>query len=64
MTLEEIAKTYGMHDYYDPLTGNIYQLSEAFDDGYDILIVPVINQYGNKNHLVGYAKIPNNEIVL
>lgn len=39
MNIAEIAKVYGMVDYYDPLTGVIVMLSKAKkleDGGYDI----------------------------
>ena len=29
MMLEDIARTYGMTDYYDNIGGKIYQLSQA-----------------------------------
>ena len=58
MKLETIAKTYGMVDYMDPTTGNIYELSKAFDDGEGMLLVPVIAPFGD-NVLVGYAKMQN-----
>jgi hypothetical protein len=39
--LEDIAKTYGMIDYYEQQTGNIYHLSEAKSNGHGMLLVPV-----------------------
>ena len=41
MFLEDIAKQYGMVDYYEQRTGKIYKMSEAkvTDSGY--LLVPV-----------------------
>lgn len=41
MFLEDIAKKYGMIDYYEQRTGKIYKMSEAkvTDSGY--LLVPV-----------------------
>ena len=41
MFLEDIAKQYGMIDYYEQRTGKIYNMSEAevTDSGY--LLVPV-----------------------
>ena len=56
MNLETIAKTYGMVDYMDPTTGNIYALSKAFDDGEGMILVPVIAPFGD-NVLVGYARM-------
>ena len=57
MTLESIAKTYGMNDYYDMNTGRTYQLSKAFEDEtdelFETLSVPVLEN-GN---LIGYAKM-------
>ena len=54
--LEEIAKTYGMVDYMDQTTGNIYELSKALDDGEGALLIPVIAPYGD-NVLIGYARM-------
>lgn len=53
MKLEEIARTYGMHDYYDMASGRTYQLSNATatDDGK--LSVPVIED----GKLIGYASM-------
>lgn len=53
MRLEQIAQMYGMNDYYDMYSGNVYQLSKATDNGDGTLSVPVY--YGNR--LVGYAKM-------
>ena len=58
MKLEKIAKTYGMVDYMDPITGNIYELSKAFDGGKGMLLVPVIAPFGD-NVLIGYARMQN-----
>lgn len=41
MKLEDIARTYGMNDYYDMVTGRIYKLSEATDAENGKLTVPV-----------------------
>ena len=51
--LEQIAQTYGMHDYYDMYTGNTYQLSKAIDNGDGTLSVPVICN----SRLIGYAQM-------
>lgn len=51
MKLEDIARTYGMNDYYDMHTGRIYKLSEATNAGNGKLSVPV-EQDGR---FVGYA---------
>lgn len=58
MKLEEIAKTYGMVDYYDQHTGYTYKLSEASDtpcEGVELkpgqLRVPVWNEFD----FLGYA---------
>lgn len=58
MKLEEIAETYGMFDYYDQHTGNIYKLSEASDkpcEGVELkpgqLRVPV----WNGSNFLGYV---------
>lgn len=60
MTLEGIAETYGMHDYYDMVSGNTYRLSEATDapcEGVELapdeLRVPV---WAGPD-FVGYAKM-------
>ena len=58
MKLEGVAKTYGMVDYMDQESGYIYELSKAFDDGEGMLLVPVIEAFGD-NILVGYAKMQN-----
>lgn len=58
MNLENIAKTYGMVDYMDQTSGYIYELSKAFDDGEGMLLVPVIEAFGD-NILIGYAKMQN-----
>lgn len=54
MYLEDIAKSYGMIDYYDIITGRIYELSKAeFRDGDEnVLSVPIKDICGN---LVGHA---------
>ena len=39
MKLEQIAKQYGMVDYLDNTTGNIYQLSKAIKDDDGTLLV-------------------------
>lgn len=56
MTLEEIAKTYGMNDYLDNTTGNIYQLSKAIEDQDGTLLVPVVDVMGD-GILKGYARM-------
>ena len=53
MRLEQIAQMYGMQDYYDMYTGNVYQLSKAIDNGDGTLSVPVI--YNTR--LIGYAQM-------
>ena len=58
MKLEGVAKTYGMVDYMDQESGYIYELSKASDDGEGMLLVPVIEAFGD-NILVGYAKMQN-----
>ena len=56
MKLEDVAKTYGMVDYMDQESGYIYALSKAFDDGEGMLLVPVIEAFGD-NILIGYARM-------
>ena len=56
MKLEDVAKTYGMVDYMDQESGYIYELSKAFDDGEGMLLVSVIEAFGN-NILIGYARM-------
>lgn len=51
MSLEDVVKQYGMNDYYDFISGNLYKLSKAIDNGNGTLKVPVEN--GEK--IVGYA---------
>lgn len=48
MKLEEIAKMYGMHDYYDMHTGRTYALSQAKQnpDNDNMLRVPVYEGNG------------------
>lgn len=58
MKLEDVAKTYGMVDYMDQESGYIYELSKAFYDGEGMLLVPVIEAFGD-NILIGYAKMQN-----
>lgn len=41
MKLEQIAKEYGMHDYYEQKTGRVFKLSEADELSDDVLVVPV-----------------------
>lgn len=54
MTLEHIAKTYGMTDYIDHNTGYIYALSEALEHQEEgKLKVPVYT--ANRANLIGYA---------
>jgi hypothetical protein len=60
-TLEQIAKEHGMtEDYVDTNTGNIYQLTDAIDDGNGGLLIPVIAPYGD-SILLGYAKMQKPE---
>lgn len=33
MDLTDIIEMYGLVDYYDPYTGNIYKLSDSIDKG-------------------------------
>ena len=56
MKLEQIAKQYGMVDYLDNTTGNIYRLSKAIEDDDGTLLVPVVSSYGG-NLLIGYARM-------
>lgn len=56
MKLEQIAKQYGMVDYLDNTTGNIYQLSKVIEDDDGTLLVPVVSSYGG-NLLIGYARM-------
>lgn len=58
MMLEDIARTYGMTDYYDNIGGKIYQLSQAMEapDNSEELLVPVIDAMGD-NILEGYARM-------
>lgn len=53
MSLEEIAKVYGMTDYYDISTGKIFKLSQAIDAGDGNLVVPV-EQHGR---IIGYSQM-------
>lgn len=53
MKLEEIAKQYGMNDYYDMYTGNVYKLSEAIDNKDGTLTIPVIFN----SRLAGYVQM-------
>lgn len=57
-SLEEIAKTYGMNDYYDQVGGKIYELSNAMEDpdNEGELLVPVKDVMGD-DILVGYARM-------
>lgn len=41
VSLEEIAKTYGMNDYYDMYSGLIFVLSMPIDNGDGTLNIPV-----------------------
>lgn len=42
MRLEDIAKTYGMNDYYDNIGGRIFHLSMAsYDECNNQTVVPV-----------------------
>lgn len=59
-TLENIAKSYGMHDYYDQQAGKIYELSKAIDNGDGTLLIPVKSVLGD-NLLIGYAKMQKEE---
>lgn len=58
MMLEDIARTYGMTDYYDNIGGNIYELPQTMEapDNEQELLVPVKDAMGD-NILVGYARI-------
>ena len=56
MSLEGIAKQYGMNDYFDIHTGKIYALSEFIDNEDGTLKIPVYSLYGDVN-LIGYAKM-------
>lgn len=58
MMLEDIARTYGMTDYYDNIGGKIYQLSQATEapDNSEELLVPVIDAMGD-NILEGYTRM-------
>lgn len=58
MRLEEIARMYGMNDYYDMHTGRVYHLSEATDNGNGTQSVPV-TQSGD---LIGYATMEKAEV--
>lgn len=51
MTLEKIAKTYGMVDYLDQSSNYIYELSQAIDNGDGTLKVPV----KENGVLIGYS---------
>ena len=54
MKLEEIAKVYGMNDYYDMATGRIYKLSNALPTGVIGKVkVPVIED----GVLIGYCEM-------
>lgn len=57
MKLEDIARSYGMNDYYDMHTGRIYKLSEATDAGNGKLSVPVVED----GRLIGYATMDKAE---
>lgn len=56
MKLEQITKQYGMVNYLDNTTGNIYQLSKAIEDDDGTLLVPVVSSYSS-NLLIGYARM-------
>lgn len=58
MMLEDIARTYGMTDYYDNVGGKIYELSQTIEapDNEQELLVPVKDVMGD-NILVGYARM-------
>lgn len=58
MMLEDIARTYGMTDYYDNIGGKIYELSQAMEapDNEREPLVPVKDVMGD-NILVGYARM-------
>jgi hypothetical protein len=42
MRLEEIARSYGMNDYYEMSTGRTYLLSKAMENPDGTLSVPVL----------------------
>lgn len=52
-SLEEIAKIYGMVDYYDMASGTIYKLSQAVDSGKGVYTVPV----EENGKIVGYTSM-------
>lgn len=56
--LEDMARTYGMTDYYDNIGGKIYELSQAMEapDNEQELLIPVKDVMGD-NILVGYARM-------
>ena len=54
MSLESIIETYGWNDYLDVHTGNIYQLSEAMNNGDGTSEVPII---GNTGYFIGFCKV-------
>lgn len=57
MMLEEIARMYGMNDYYDQTTGKVYELSNAIEsDKEGELLVPVKDLMGD-DLLIGYARM-------
>ena len=57
MMLEEIARMYGMNDYYDQITGKVYELSNAIEsDKEGELLVPVKDVMGD-DLLIGYARM-------
>lgn len=53
MSLENIAKVYGMVDYLDVSTGKIFKLSQAIDAGDGNLIVPV----EQRGRIIGYSQM-------
>lgn len=65
MTLEEIVGRYGWTDYYDQMSGYVYQLSAASVEfqrmmHYEEIDVPTRDLYSG--NLVGYTSMKNPEV--
>lgn len=53
MRLEQIAKMYGMNDYYETMTGRTYLLSKALENPDGTLTIPVLQD----GVLIGHCKM-------
>lgn len=58
-SLEDIVKTYGMHDYLDISTGRVYKLSKVIDAGNNEYKVPVVSFNGV---LIGFASMSKEDV--